>query len=151
MNKTDSICGIDCVFSKLRDVWEFVRFPGIDFGSYSFKVVDGLVLSRGRMIEIPQEFKPSYFQELVEWSFLADHLVLHLYPEMTDLEEIENYEDFIQSNCEMVVLMCDAYYVEIYCKNKEWLQTLLHTARGIEGTVVEEKYPDTDPRTVFYV
>ena len=96
-------------------------------------------------------FLPGYFQELIQKSFVGESLVLHLYPENTDYEEIETYEDFLNSNCEMIILLYDFYYLEIYSKNQTWIQKLMHTAINTPGAVVEEKYEETDARTIMYV
>lgn len=48
---------------------------------------------------------------------------LQAYPKGT-LSHIKTYEEFIESQCELVLLVTDCSYVTIYCKNKgtlEWL------------------------------
>ena len=48
---------------------------------------------------------------------------LQAYPKGT-LSHIKTYEEFIESQCELVLLVADCSYVTIYCKNKgtlEWL------------------------------
>lgn len=38
--------------------------------------------------------------------------------------EINNFKDYINSNCELVFLCTDSIYVEIYCKDKNLLETI---------------------------
>ncbi len=151
MSIKNSLCGFECVFSRKSDIRSFFNFSDIVFDHYYFSVADASVFSHGRKIEIPERFLPNYFQELIQKSFVGERLVLHLYPKNADYEEIENYEDFQKSKCEMIILLYDFYYLEIYCKNQTWIQKLIHTASNTQGAVVEEKYEEKDIRTTMYV
>lgn len=151
MSIKESLCGFECVFSRKSDVWSFFKFSDIVLDHYYFCVADASVFSHGVRIEILKRFPASYFQELIQKSFVGEGLVLHLYPENADYEEIDNYEDFLKSKCEMIVLLYDFYFLEIYCKNQIWIQKLMRTAINISGAVVEEKHENTDSRTTMYV
>lgn len=151
MSKDKFLCGFECEFSKKSDVWNFFNFSDVVLDCFYFSVADAAVFSHGRRIEILEKFLPSYFQELIQKSFVGERLVLHLYPENADYEEIDNYEDFLKSKCEMIILLYDFYYLEIYCKNQIWIQKLMHTAINTPGAVVEGKYEETDTRTSMYV
>ena len=151
MSKRNSLCGFECVFSKKADVWRFFDFSVLELDRYYFCVVDAAVFSHGKRIAIPEKFAADYFQELVQWEFVGEGLVLHLYPENADYQEIDYYEDFLKSNCEMIILLYDFYYMEVYCKNELWLNSLMQTAMAIPNAVVEKKYEHTDTRTSMYV
>lgn len=151
MSEGNALCGFECEFAKTSDAWEFFAFPDIELDHYYFKVVDANIFSRCRGLEILAEFQASHFQELFQKYFVGEALVLHLYPENTDYEEIDNYEDYLKSKCEMIILLFDYCYMEVYCKNQIWLQKLMHTAIDIPGAIVDEKYEDTDTRTTMYV
>ena len=151
MSQKKHLCGFECVFSKKSDVWNFFNFSDVTLDPFYFIVTDASVFSHGRRIEILKKFPTSYFQELIQKSFVGESLVLHLYPENAGYEEIDNYEGFLKSKCEMIILLYDFYYLEVYCKNQVWLQKLMHTAIDTPGAIVEEKYEDTDTRTEMYV
>lgn len=151
MSENKSLCGFECEFLKKSDVWDFFMFSNLVLDRFYFRVAEAAVFSHGRRIEISENFLPSYFQKLIQKSFVGESLVLHLYPEGADYEEIENYKDFQRSKCEMIILLYDFYYLEIYCKNQMWLQKLMHTAINTPGAVVEAKYEETDTRNVMYV
>lgn len=42
--------------------------------------------------------------------------------------DIETYEDFLNSDCELVLLVVDSVYITIYCKDKEKLERLYDNA-----------------------
>ena len=114
-------------------------------------VADDAVYSDRIRFDLPKEFSGGYFRELVNISFVSERLVLHVYTKAEEYREIDTYSDFVNSNCEMVMLLYDFCYFEIYCKNQCLTKKLMHIAEGIAGTIVEEKYEDTDGRTVLYV
>lgn len=151
MSTKNSLCGFECVFSRKSDVWNFFNFSGIVLDHYYFRVADASVFSHGRRIEILERFPPGYIQELIKKSFVGESLVLHLYPENTDYAEIDNYQDFLKSRCEMIILLYDFYYLEIYCKNQIWINKLMHTVLNTPGALVEEKHEETDTRTSMSV
>lgn len=151
MKTLGKLCGMECKFATGSKVWEFFEFSEFALESYYFYVVDAFVYSDGVEIKLPDRFKAEYFKELIRQSFVGECFVLHLYPESAFPEEIETYQDFLQSECEIIILMYDCCFVEVYCKNNSWLQLFLKKARSIDGTVVEEKYTLTDARTIMYV
>lgn len=117
---------------------------------YYFSVADASIISHCRFMEILDTFQAGYFQDLINMSFAAEYLVLHLYPENTASVQIDTYDDFLKSDCEMIILLYDIYYLEVYCKNQIWLQKLLNHVINTPGARVEEKYEETDPRTIMY-
>ena len=64
---------------------------------------------------------------------------------------MDSYDEFLSSRCEMIILICDFSYVEIYCKNQSWIQFLLNESKKIDRSTISEKYEDTDERTEMYV
>lgn len=151
MKNKDAFIGIECRFPELSAIWEFFEFSGIEFGSREFVAVDAAVYSKGIRITLPYSFKPSFFQELIDNCFVAERLVLHLYSDLISSKNIDNYQEYLKSNCEMIILIYDCFYVEIYCKKNIWLEKLYQTAQKISGVIVSKKYEDTDTRTAMYV
>lgn len=143
--------GFECVFSKANDVLLFFNSFNLKLNRYYFYTVDAAVYSYNKRLDVPRKFLCSYFQELVQSCFWGEGLVLHLYPESAEFQKIDNYDDFLNSECQMIILLYDVCYLEIYCKNQEWLQILMQKAIDIPGACVEGKSKDTDSRTMMYV
>ena len=53
---------------------------------------------------------------------------LKAYPKGKEFLHIETYEDFMVSNCELVLLVVDCSYTTIYCKNQEVIEFLYNNA-----------------------
>ncbi len=152
MDNLSKAIGMKCIFENSDDVLEFCRFSNMDFGSHYFSVMDDYsVLSKGTWTEIPERFQPSYFETLIQKFYTIEAIVLHLYPAGVIPEEIDFYQDFVQSNCELILLIWDVAYVDIYCKNEEWLRTLLSNAEQSPNAHISMKTVDTDDRTSMHV
>ncbi|MCR8632010.1 DUF2691 family protein [Paenibacillus radicis (ex Xue et al. 2023)] len=53
---------------------------------------------------------------------------LKAYPKDKNVIDIGTYEDFLISDCQLVLLVVDCAYVTIYCKNKDILECLYQNA-----------------------
>jgi hypothetical protein len=53
---------------------------------------------------------------------------LKAFPKGEEVNNTETYEDFLNSNCELVLLVVDSVYTTIYCKDKEKLKLLYRNA-----------------------
>lgn len=151
MSKGNAFCGIECEFSKEEDVEKLLLFENIDFEHSYFFVADAGVFANAQGIADAETFSHTYFQKLIRRPMWMNSFILHLYEENVSPEKINTYDDYVKSQCEMIILLYDSCYVEIYCKNQVWLQEILRSAQEIPNAVVEEKYEDTDPRSEMYV
>lgn len=151
MRKKDTLRGIECIFKKRFDVWPFLSSLCNLLGSPVFNVVDASVFSHGQKLSIPPVLPSSFFESLTQVHAVGERLVLRLYLEKENLQEIDTYEDFQKSNCEMIILLYDFCYVEVYSKKQQWTQQFFDLAISTENTIVEKKYDSSDPRTTMYV
>lgn len=69
------------------------------------------------------------------------------YPLGESIEDVLTYEEFLNSQCQLVVLVVDSSYVTIYCKDTEILNCLYQNAieKGFEN--VEYITNENDTRT----
>ncbi|HHK5535348.1 TPA: DUF2691 family protein [Bacillus mobilis] len=71
---------------------------------------------------------------------------LKAYPKGEVLEEIETYEEFKESKCEVVVLVADGDYIHIYAQDQEAIELMYENARN-QGFYVEYVTDENDGRT----
>ena len=71
---------------------------------------------------------------------------LQAYPK-GKITEINTYEEFAESNCELVLLVVDSYYATIYCKDKAKLELLFKNAQDYAFEDVEYVTNENDTRT----
>lgn len=64
---------------------------------------------------------------------------------------IENYDDYINSNCVMVIFFVDATWIEVYCKDMNLLETIKKNITNSNFKNIEYITDENDGRTVFYL
>ncbi|ENQ3107278.1 DUF2691 family protein [Bacillus cereus] len=64
-----------------------------------------------------------------------------------EFSDIDTYEEFIGSKCQLVLLVVDCSYVTIYCQNKKDLELLYDNARDCGFENVEYITDENDTRT----
>ena len=141
-----SAIGIECFFKSYEDVWEVLKFNGIDFEDYHFSVIFENMVS-----DLPEIFPSRYFNTLISKGEIFNLAVFHLYRRDDKNECIDTYEDFLSGNCEMIILIADTCYVDIYCKNIDWLETIYKNAVNIPESNIKIKTRENDTRTGMYV
>jgi hypothetical protein len=72
---------------------------------------------------------------------------LQAYPK-EEFSDIETYDEFLKSNCELILLVVDSCYVTIYCKNKGTIELLYKNATdcGFEDVIYITDENDTRTR-----
>ncbi|MCW9132049.1 DUF2691 family protein [Bacillus paramycoides] len=88
------------------------------------------------------EFK-KLLKENIYYLIFAD---LKAYPKGEVLGEIESYEEFKESMCEVVVLVADGDYILIYAKDQEAIEMMYENALN-QGLYVEYITDENDGRT----
>ncbi|MEK5246996.1 DUF2691 family protein [Bacillus sp. FSL R9-9530] len=71
---------------------------------------------------------------------------LKAYPKGEEVVDIETYEEFKESKCEVVVLVADGDYIQVYAKNQEEIEMMYENAID-QGFYVEYVTDENDGRT----
>ena len=75
-----------------------------------------------------------------------------LQAQLTDVfQEINTYKDFLESNCELLVLIVDSVYAEIYVKNNETIKKIEENAKNNNYTEINYITEENDGRTKLSV
>lgn len=66
-------------------------------------------------------------------------------------EEINDYSDYLNNKAEILILICDSIYVEIYCKNIDDIEIIKNNAMKMDCLDIEYITDDNDGRTRFNI
>ncbi|AEP90933.1 YncE [Bacillus subtilis subsp. subtilis str. RO-NN-1] len=76
---------------------------------------------------------------------------LQAFPYGKTINQVNTYEEFADSDCELVLLIADNSYVSIYCKNKNIIEKLYFNALQNDFEDVQFITDANDTRTGFTV
>lgn len=72
---------------------------------------------------------------------------LKAYPKGKIVSDIDSYEEFLKSDCQLVLLISDCFYCEIYCKDRAKLERMFQHAKRCAFENVEYITDENDGRT----
>lgn len=72
---------------------------------------------------------------------------LQAYPFGQAVDLVQTYEEFVDSDCELVLLLADSSYVSIYCKDRNVIEKLFINALKNDFEEVQLITDDNDTRT----
>ncbi|MGG1243126.1 DUF2691 family protein [Bacillus cabrialesii] len=72
---------------------------------------------------------------------------LQAFPFGKTVNQVKTYEEFVDSGCELVLLIADNSYVSIYCKNKNTIEKLYLNALKNDFEEVQFITDENDTRT----
>lgn len=98
-----------------------------------------------------QHFSGKDFAQKVKSNHKIIFLKLQAYFLDGIFSDVQTYEEFLKSNCQIIVLVTDCEYVEIYCKDINLLNQLYHHALSQEYKNVRYITDDNDHRETMNV
>jgi hypothetical protein len=105
---------------------------GINKDTYVWKIFEDQVFGEDcdfmfdSDIYIGQEFN-----EIISKSpYYLTALNLQVFPCETNIQQVKNYNEFLNSNCELVFLMCDVIFVDIYSKSMKIIEIIRLNAQN---------------------
>ncbi|WP_337588343.1 DUF2691 family protein [Paenibacillus gorillae] len=69
------------------------------------------------------------------------------YPKGKRVVDVSTFDEFLKSDCHLVLLIVDSVYVTIYCKDKDQIESLYNNAVNKKYEKVEYVTEDNDFRT----
>ncbi|WP_342714872.1 DUF2691 family protein [Bacillus paramycoides] len=133
-------------------LWKVLK--PIDISSYDWWVgnEESYLIARGGLDETLFPDEPSIvegsdlktlFKDNIYYVIFAD---LKAYSKGEEVVDIETYEEFKESKCELVLLVADCTYVIIYAKDQKKIELIYENARN-QDYYVEYVTDENDGRT----
>lgn len=146
--------GIEINFESTYEKILYDLLKGIDSKKYNWNIVQqeifyeddlnmtlGSYLSKGMKFEEAIHDKGDYF---------VYFLNVQLYPKNAKESDIDTYDDFVKSDCELIVLFYDNSYIEFYIKS-EYLWNIIMKNLKEKNIKYQVKTRENDTRTEMYV
>ena len=127
---------------------------GIDPNQYVWRINEDEVY---RTVDFEYLFSKNVYsgkelQELISaQEYYAVFLNLQGYMSENDIDEINSYEDFLNSKCKIIVLVADNTFVDIYAKDINLIETIHLSAKEYDYTDISYITDQNDMRSVLRV
>lgn len=144
----NNIIGFQSELEKESDIRDFFAFIASLLGSKMYVHSNHSFVVSEIGNHLPSSFTAQYFYEMSQPSFWTESCSLYLYSSEYPFEEIETYSDFVDSKCEIILLLYDVCYLEVYCKDPTLLRIFMDRIKS-NGAIVEEKIEGKDSRTTL--
>ncbi|PGH86727.1 hypothetical protein CN896_05680 [Bacillus thuringiensis] len=126
----------------------------IDIAVFDWRVrnEESYLIVRGELDEVLFPEEPSVVEGLALKKLVKDNIYylifadLKAYPKGEIAIDIETYEEFKESKCEVVVLAVDAQYIQIYAKDQKSIELMYENALN-QDFYVEYVTDENDGRT----
>ncbi len=102
----------------------------VETGNCIWKIVEDEVIDHlGNSLFHKDTYSDIEFQNMIERSsYYVIFLNLQLYDQNAKIHPIQNYDDFIHSDCKLILLITDNVFVDIYAKEKQILEVIYENA-----------------------
>lgn len=146
--------GIEAKYKSSYGKFIYELLKGINFDNYKFEVVQQEIIcnSRNDGVLFSEISMGNKFVDEINCD--EDYYVLEFnlrgYPLNSEIKTIENYNDYMNSGCEFMLLIHDNKYVEIYSKNVKLLNVVIENLKS-KNINYTEKTLENDGRIKMYV
>lgn len=126
-------------------------FKDINFDNYIGDIVQQEALFKHQEeIKLPSIIKGSTLKSYLNEDYFFIFLNLRLYPKEKEIVTINNLQDYMNSECQIMILIHDVTYLEIYSKNQDILEKICNVLKK-EKVSYTVKTEENDNRTEMYV
>lgn len=128
-------------------------FKSFNLDKYNFILKDTNIhgYDNNRLINL-NEYSGRDFKNLICNSFeYKIYCAIIQISEEKDFKFVNNYIEFINSKLNLIILIYDYSYVDVYCKNKNEIELLINNIKKINIEDFEEITDDNDERVGMYV
>ncbi len=119
-------------------------FKNIDCNEYAWYIVeDEIYYPAGENYFDKDYYTNSEFQKLIRYGIYYPVFAnIQVYRKQDEIENIQIYQDFINSSCQLALFVTDNEFVDIYVKNEKWLNIIYQNA--INNNFENIKYIEDD-------
>ena len=123
----------------------------LNLTKYNWNVVEKEIILNKKNIDLETVIDVDVLKNIISNElYFIYFLNIRAYPKNKKISGIKNYSDFLKSDCEIIILISDGNFIEIYSKNQETLENVKKIAKTNKYNV-HEKTIKNDGRTKLYV
>ncbi len=121
---------------------------GINTKSYKWYMPLVEVIDQDENFFSKSFYEDNYFRKKIRERYYIIHLICHGFMD-ANVTEINNYDDYINSSCNIVISIIDSTIVNIYSKDAKLLKRIEKNAKENKFTNIKYIYKDNDYQEWF--
>jgi Protein of unknown function (DUF2691). len=136
--------GIEFRFPDSHDFNLDRLFRHINLDNYDWYICEHEIIKDDKNMAISEFIDSKGFNEIISEESLIILVNIQAYPKGAERITLEVYEDFKNSACEIIFLITDVNFVEIYAKNKGIIMQFIENAVqcGCENILIKTDKDD---------
>lgn len=143
--------GIEALYESSYEKLIYTLLKGIDFKKYDFYVVEDELFVEDGNKKLPDKIVGD---EFLDYFSKDDYYVffmnLHVYNKGVEAFDISDYNDFVKSDCQFILLVTDNRYIECYFKDENIKKVFLNNLKE-NNISYEIKTVENDGRYMMYL
>jgi hypothetical protein len=145
--------GISFILNKSEHSILASILDGIDITSLYWNVSENeIYVDEGEDLYIEKNIDGMTFLSIINIDYYFVYFAnIKAYPDNNYSDNINCYDDFLNSNCELVILCSDGIYYEIYSKSEEMIKIIKFNCIKKCFDEIEYITDENDCRTIFSV
>lgn len=137
--------GVNIVFAEHGRVCLKDLLDGIQLDGYKISILESTVYRDGKNVEIPNGYDIKHLWR-IESECTIVSAIIKIYSNCSDNMIINTYEDFCNSNCDIIILIYDYLFYEIYLKKEDDIFKIIKNADRMDVIEIAVKTDKTDQR-----
>ena len=130
--------GIKFLIKNEYDIILNKIFHDIDCSNFRWKLeCEEVFGEHGEFFCDKTDYINNDFQNMVQKKHYTVHLNIQMYYKNSDVNEINNYDQFLISSCQLIIFIVDNVFVEIYAKNQTILEKISKNAVDFDFSNIE--------------
>ena len=121
----------------------------ISLDNYDFYISeDEVICDNGKaQMQIPKKGDRKLFENLAIYiPYYVDFINLRAYKKGQEEDQVNNYNEFVNSECQFIILIVDGQYLEIYAKSDNLILQFIKNAVQLKGEEIKIKTDYDDGR-----
>lgn len=141
--------GIEIVFNRYEDAKITAILNKVPISNYTIIADNSIIYDRNDTIEYNGVIN---YDDIIRMQdlYMIMNMSLYIGACTMHVEKIETYEDFLKSDCDIVIIIYDCIFYEIYLKNESHIYQILKNLDDMNAREISIKTNSTDTRTRMF-
>ena len=136
-------CSMNSIVSSL--------LSNVNVEDYYWTILESEVYKKADPVECDGRYTGKEFKKALKDLDACYIVRINIQASKKVIDAVKDYEDYMNSECELAILVTDVAYNDIYCKSREQCEIIKNNCLKLDYNQFEVTDDDNDGRTRFQV